>query len=1083
MSEHHFPKPKFRRETRLGLVVYGGVSLAVYMNGVCREFYNAVRGRGIYKLIKALTDADIVVDIVSGTSAGGINGVLLSYALSNSNENEVVDFADFAGVWRESGNISNLLYQPLSNNSTEPRESLLDGQGYYQGELQAAFRKAEANKTNVPSNEWLSPFNELDLFVTGTDLLGKVYTIFDDTGKLIEVNNHRAVFHLKHRQGRKEPFNPNFNLLGDSYAPENTYQALAKLCRITSCFPVAFPVVTVKLNSSEDPADPKLVIWGNLLNRQLPQKEPENGYCLHFVDGGVLDNRPFSYTIQEMYYRVANRPVERKLFYIDPKPDTLLGSQRFNQMPKPDIGQVIQESLVGMPTYESISHDLELITYHNEQVARYNDLFTQVDNNSKNHDFAPSFMNLQEEIYLRSRLIRLRDRMLPLILRIEQNDSQFSHQYKQNILAKVASLFSSNLQGVNQQNQEQFMLRAGQQIRNLDVDYALRKHQYIVRKINQLMEGVEEAIEYNKLQELIQNLNRQIKLLEVINASTQNFLNSQIVSNYFYDLVDSSSAHEGLALVGNNLSEGIYNSLIKLHRFLLDADGIFANGEQEEDKNSDKNLVSFFTVLPSQAQQIADQEQQDSDSPHQWLPQQLLSNILDKFKQRIASLNELQTDLLNEIFANPKFADNEQENDSITFSTNLRKVEEASENLIRCCQSSITEQVLASFQSFRELDQVLYSFEYITEVGAKELIQTIRISPEDATLGFGANFEAGKRLEGKLAGESLRAFGGFFKKTWRSNDILWGRLDGLNRIVEGLITTDSLQNFPKFLRRQAKENGVSETGTEFENFQVEYIDFLLQESLPHSQNHEQIRNHLFKLANPNHNLSETELKTILNEIVLEGHRVILQTDLPAVIEDEITEQLEWNQQKLKPADNNPKLGDSTPKYYPVSGYFGSMVNSLAAAELAKQALTSLPQNYEEFFRTRYQVGSEKILNDIPSVILLTLTTRSGLVIRDLITTFLGPKRTQKIQKGLIYKILNNFLRISHWWVQLRGPKVLQAIDFTGRPPLIPIAQVALLVVAILGILIIVSESLIWVAVAIVSFLLVWLLDSIENRAK
>ena len=83
------PKPEFHREFRLGLVVYGGVSLAVYMNGVCREFYNAVRGRGIYKLIKALTDSDIVVDIISGTFAGGVNGVLLSYALTNSSKKNV----------------------------------------------------------------------------------------------------------------------------------------------------------------------------------------------------------------------------------------------------------------------------------------------------------------------------------------------------------------------------------------------------------------------------------------------------------------------------------------------------------------------------------------------------------------------------------------------------------------------------------------------------------------------------------------------------------------------------------------------------------------------------------------------------------------------------------------------------------------------------------------------------------------------------------------------------------------------------------------------------------------------------------
>ena len=78
MAEHNFPKPIFRRETRLGLVVYGGVSLAVYMNGVCREFYNAVRGRGVYKLIKALTDADIVV------AGGSENMSQAPYAIRNA---------------------------------------------------------------------------------------------------------------------------------------------------------------------------------------------------------------------------------------------------------------------------------------------------------------------------------------------------------------------------------------------------------------------------------------------------------------------------------------------------------------------------------------------------------------------------------------------------------------------------------------------------------------------------------------------------------------------------------------------------------------------------------------------------------------------------------------------------------------------------------------------------------------------------------------------------------------------------------------------------------------------------------------
>src|SRR4029077_1876657 len=35
---------KSRREVRLGVVMYGGVSLAVYINGVAHEFFRAVRG-------------------------------------------------------------------------------------------------------------------------------------------------------------------------------------------------------------------------------------------------------------------------------------------------------------------------------------------------------------------------------------------------------------------------------------------------------------------------------------------------------------------------------------------------------------------------------------------------------------------------------------------------------------------------------------------------------------------------------------------------------------------------------------------------------------------------------------------------------------------------------------------------------------------------------------------------------------------------------------------------------------------------------------------------------------------------------
>src|SRR5262249_60679337 len=92
------------RELRLALVCYGGVSLAIYMHGTTKEIHKLVlasQGRDLesttnpfpqetteavyWELLKDMEAKDgirtrVVVDIVSGTSAGGINGVFLAKA-------------------------------------------------------------------------------------------------------------------------------------------------------------------------------------------------------------------------------------------------------------------------------------------------------------------------------------------------------------------------------------------------------------------------------------------------------------------------------------------------------------------------------------------------------------------------------------------------------------------------------------------------------------------------------------------------------------------------------------------------------------------------------------------------------------------------------------------------------------------------------------------------------------------------------------------------------------------------------------------------------------------------------------------
>lgn len=49
--------------------------------------------------------------------------------------------------------------------------------------------------------------------------------------------------------------------------------------------------------------------------------------------------------------------------------------------------------------------------------------------------------------------------------------------------------------------------------------------------------------------------------------------------------------------------------------------------------------------------------------------------------------------------------------------------------------------------------------------------------------------EKGKKVN-KLAGTTLGDFGAFFERKFRENDILWGRLDGAERIVSVLLQSN-----------------------------------------------------------------------------------------------------------------------------------------------------------------------------------------------------------------------------------------------------------------------------------------------------
>lgn len=333
-----------RPELRLGLVLYGGVSLAVYIYGAVLEVQRLLDastelnewrangeeegGEGLSAYAEALRDAGVsraTVDVIAGTSAGGINGILLAKALAaGASVSEVRD------LWIEGGDIATLLNRL---DCKDPASLLSTGE--FERSLRDGFKRLDDRGTGP------DPDAALDLFVSATHLRGDRREFMDALGRGIESLVHRFVVHLKQRRWGRNDFR-------SPAAPEVANEELVELARATSAFPVAF--------------QPTLLEGEKLLG---PHAEP-SGW---FSDGGILNNKPFTEALRTIFTRSSPEgPVRRWLLSLDPDPKSLPRSTGPGQ--EPAFDQVLAAALVGIPRYQSIVSDLEDLESHNASVKR-----------------------------------------------------------------------------------------------------------------------------------------------------------------------------------------------------------------------------------------------------------------------------------------------------------------------------------------------------------------------------------------------------------------------------------------------------------------------------------------------------------------------------------------------------------------------------------------------------------------------------------------------------------------------------------------------------------------------------------------
>ena len=218
---------------------------------------------------------------------------------------------------------------------------------------------------------------------------------------------------------------------------------------------------------------------------------------------------------------------------------------------------------------------------------------------------------------------------------------------------------------------------------------------------------------------------------------------------------------------------------------------------------------------------------------------------------------------------------------------------------IQLLNAPLGEIVRESYDDFEALDEVMLPIELIGDLHEKDPIETIRISPADADKGF-----SNKGLSDKVAGDALYHFASFFKRSWRSNDILWGRLDGLCQIIETLLTARKLREIAGTLAGRERLRGFffdadgkwipemrsawlfPNAGKKTQEELERWIEDMLLEKKAHEEKPDPLADEVFA----------EQIKLLIEAAQLE----ILHNDVPSVVSDALEEQTLWNQFRISP---------------------------------------------------------------------------------------------------------------------------------------------------------------------------------------
>jgi len=283
---------------RFAVVLNGGVSLAVWMGGTVLELDRLIKDKGAWLILNEYLSLAVRADVITGTSAGGINGAALALAQVN----EHAELSMLRELWSEQGRMESLLRQPFKGSPT----SLLRGDDYFLPQLTDAFKRLA-----TPFKARRAEDYPVDLTITTTLLRGAPLEQLDALGQHLYQNVHEGRFHFS-RNGDDDAF--------DAAAHPELAAKLAFASRCTAGFPVAFEPTLVPV----DNADLSVVTDGrpNMAGEASWTDRSGEGAgadrSRYVIDGGVLTNTPTKEALRVIGEMPASEPIQRVMMLVFP---------------------------------------------------------------------------------------------------------------------------------------------------------------------------------------------------------------------------------------------------------------------------------------------------------------------------------------------------------------------------------------------------------------------------------------------------------------------------------------------------------------------------------------------------------------------------------------------------------------------------------------------------------------------------------------------------------------------------------------------------------------------------------------------